>query len=154
MRDPKWQDVQLVADRFFLMSQILGEDNCKVNIGNPKVLPEANLCGTPACHAGWYAAFNPNMVMDRKGSYCEGVRALNNDLGFKSNTESSGHSLREWAWHNPELWGNVYGYCMFSSNSAFGRISENLTDDILTLVDIAKHWQGVANRLCEKQRGD
>ena len=129
-------------------------------------------CGTVACHAGWYAmakmkdlenvkflhdsSMNNRFLLykeDELITFDDGIHLMARDMGFEE-----GWELREWAEYNPEIWGNDYGYAMFSCDGekAFGYsefstagvikgIDEN--EDILDLEKIVSHWRNVADRL-------
>lgn len=118
----------------------------QVDMGEPSWnLGEANLCGSPACHAGWFAVAR-NQEQDKitkngvkHYNFHHSAKEMAVFLGFDSEQD-----LENWAFENPTLWGNTYGGGMFSDRSAFlpgeGRQP--------TLKEIGKHWLKVASR-CE-----
>ena len=69
--------------------------------------------------------------------YEAGRVLLANALGLRQN------DLAGWAHLNPDIWGNKNGAgVMFLGTESFNRAGE-----VLTLIDIADHWAGVADRL-------
>ena len=103
-------------------------------------------CGTIACHAGHYmlekvVSGEVNIEL-METSYEDGARYMAISLGFLND----GH-LREWANLFPLVWGNEKGATMFIYASAFGPPFANTYRDDLSILDIAKHWDGVADRL-------
>ena len=105
---------------------------------------EALACGTIACHAGHYAIekflIGEAEVDWKFADYIDGAWMMASDLGFGD----SRYELIEWARENPEIWGNEYGYEVFSELDAF--VVDDYEGDF-TLLHIAKHWDGVADRL-------
>lgn len=110
---------------------------CHLNmsaVGVPSSKKE--VCGTPMCHGGWYAAAsglfrNSNNV--NKATYNDGANVLANDLGFVGQCE-----LEDWAEENPKLWGNESGTLMFCTSEAFNGAT--------SLKQIRDWWADVRNR--------
>ena len=107
---------------------------------------EASACGAVACHAGHYA-IEKSLTRENEKSfqfanYLDGAWMMAADLGFGD----SKLSLMNWAYENREIWGNDYGYEMFSSLDAFVFAIDDWEGEV-TLLHIAKHWDGVADRL-------
>lgn len=102
---------------------------------------EFNLCGTVACHAGWFGVASTNL-----NDFCpsrfwvSGAWRLAFHLGFESLM-----ALRRWADENPDIWGNSFGTYMFHQMRAFNRSTDARSD----LERIAHHWIGVAERLAK-----
>ena len=97
-------------------------------------------CGSPACHAGWFnVALGLGEVIS---NYMYGADRMAAYLGF-----ANGEHLQYWAENNPKLWGNHFGYSMFSSSLAFGKLMFSNDTDLLTVKDIGNHWLKVADRL-------
>lgn len=101
---------------------------------------EFNVCGTMACHAGWFAvARGMSRLSYGVGAYDYNSSA--NDmakfLGFKG-----AEDLESWAVENTDMWGNHSGSYMFCDGAAFGS-----STDRITLDRIGKHWLEVADRL-------
>jgi len=96
--------------------------------------PVFHVCGTTACHAGWFAVANNKSCRE---SYGFGYAAdeMAQFLGFVRHCV-----LQDWAEENPNIWGNLYGRYIFSSCKAFGVIREP------TLEEIGTHWLQVADR--------
>jgi hypothetical protein len=72
-------------------------------------------CGTVHCVAGWYVVANMNrqVIKDKVKNgfvgFSDGADLIANDLGLGGLV-----GLCEWAEDNPKIWGNVYGYDMFT----------------------------------------
>lgn len=98
-----------------------------------------HLCGTPMCHAGWYASIAlKGKRVDSSGlpiNYLDGASIMSKHLGF-----ASGGDLEFWAKNNPEIWGNENGRMIFTSAYAFNYKGE------LDLLAIINHWQAVKER--------
>lgn len=128
--------VQVVIDNFKSVLHLAkGEGHLdmyesKVNINHP--------CGTVHCHGGWYAVATCNLRQSL--DYESGIRIMKFDLGFDSEC-----LLNKWADDNPDLWGNIYGACMFSARKAF--ISPTRPYGAKNLQDIIDHWTEVRDRL-------
>lgn len=93
-------------------------------------------CGSPMCHAGWYASIRALKHGAKPVNFKSGAYMIAKDLGFKSTSK-----LEWWAHNNPEIWGNNHGNMMFNSKVAFGNY------DYIHLRDIVKHWKDVQKRL-------
>lgn len=138
--NPSWEAVQELALRFELLSEMA--PGVKVDMGESQVQiieQDPNLCGTTACHAGWYALLVHNN--DFKTNYKEGKKFIAKHLGFDGED-----SLIIWAKKNPEIWGNDDGADMFYGEEAFG-----LQDVNPTLKLISEHWMAVSKRLFDIQ---
>lgn len=98
---------------------------------------EENLCGTTACHAGWFGILRDGDGK-RSTNYSDYALEMAQFLGFCDDFE-----LEEWARIHPELWGNNHGDNMFSCERAFG-VKEGGT---VTLKRISDHWFKVGKRL-------
>lgn len=150
MKHPTKEAVIKIASVF---EELASTETNKVQMSRVNI--ERTECGTVACHAGWYA-FNHLSnkfkwhkyheldereflsAIDRHISWRDGSDLIAKDLGFTCMSD-----VEKWAEENPDIWGNENGKFLFSSNSAFG-CSRNKK---VTLVDIANHWKGVAERL-------
>ena len=139
------------------------------------------VCGTLACHGGWYALakyqeetegslrkhgwklsvdqYNDVQIVEASGykyqlDFVEGRDLMAKDLGFE---ESEG--ISEWAHHNPKLWGNSYGGNMFHHASAFwtdpydGPPDDESVPD-LDLEDIVLWWEGVRDRVKKMEEAE
>lgn len=103
---------------------------------------EVNHCGSPMCHGGWYATLLPMTKIGSMSfmvSYSDGAKAIAQDLGFLDEEK-----LKNWAYENPELWGNKDGKYMFSSDSAFTGY-EYIS--VVSLNQIVTHWEQVRDRV-------
>ena len=112
------------------------------------------LCGTPGCHAGLIYIVSEELpelqeIYERiffshwnlKYSHYEytiWADALAEFLGFSEEKD-----LECWAKDNPKIWGNKYGYDMFSGRLAF----TNDEDKILKHRDIINHWKQVLKNI-------
>ena len=130
---------------------------------------DAPVCGTVACHAGWYAyhANRRNVTWqssrDRRAytataprsnertsetynqpvTFTEGAERMAQDLGFGG--EEPVRDMLLFLRNNPDIWGNPYGGTMFASRTAF--MDEDGIPPRLDLSHLAKHWRGVADRI-------
>jgi hypothetical protein len=115
-------------------------------------------CGTPGCHAGLISI----VALDLPGleeahligfkMYFKAYKEIKQDLylyalwadalaeflGFSEEKD-----LECWAKDNPKIWGNKYGYDMFSGRLAF----TNDEDKILKHRDIINHWKQVLKNI-------
>lgn len=139
MKNPNSKQVHILADLFQLLSYDI---DAKADMQET----EFNVCGTTACHAGWFAVANgKNRTFSNSmhGSY--GFTDASNEmaqfLGFARHFE-----LEAWATDNPNLWGNAHGNGMFCDIQAFG-VQKKRNSDIVSLLTISKHWRQVAERL-------
>ncbi len=142
MRDgnPKWEDVVKLADIFQMINETT-EGEGKVDMMSCSVDLERSMCGTPACHAGWWGVFSDE---DLKGSFSEAAEKLAESVGFKFDPDTgicADTTMERWACENQKIWGNSHGKNMFCDNDAFGNPFG------ITIQDIATHWYGVAERL-------
>ena len=120
-------------------------------------------CGTIHCHAGWYylakkwdrksefidnedSERNPYTGKSRQVDYRSGIKMMAKDVG-----DMRSEQLKQWASVNPALWGNCWGYWMFTYEAAFGD-KKGETPSPLTLSHIVKHWEKVGYRLREKEQ--
>jgi hypothetical protein len=99
---------------------------------------DGHICGTVHCHAGTYAIMRCDL--DKELYYGDGAEQMARDLGFIGS-----FSLKEWAEHNANIWGNENGGCMFIEPVAF--TSPSRPDGALSIQHIADHWNEVAQRL-------
>jgi hypothetical protein len=136
--NPHWKSVQDLATYFQLIDLATNGEG-KVAMATAGCNLEDNLCGTPACHAGWYGVFQDG----ESNHYSHYKETMATELGFAYSDE-----LEDWAMENPELWGNKDGRYLFCCRSAFGVYGEPITLSI-----IANHWWKVAKRLWRIQGG-
>ena len=111
---------------------------CKVNM----METEVDLCGTVACHAGWFgiAKHSKKKSLNNLYDFQDSANEMANYLGFAKAID-----LQTWAGENPVLWGNTKGFAMFNARRAFS-VDEKWTP--LDLEKIGLWWLGVADR-CE-----
>lgn len=161
----KAEDARKVA---LLFQKVANIESNQIDMETTHILDlnYGNVCGTVACHAGWYAfcrasdadvrwndcngdeekmLFWEKPMPDSYGllhsqnvSWLDGSLMLAKDLGFLDRND-----LCLWAQENLKIWGNEHGYSMFTSPLAFG-VECHLN---LTLQHVADHWHGVADRL-------
>jgi len=121
----------------------LGKLFIKLHIDKPEarvnmVETNFNVCGTVACHAGWYAVANGISIdYDKDYDFESSANEMAEFLGFSDQT-----SLAVWAGDKSIIWGNNSGSEMFYGAEAFGENESKLTLNV-----IGKHWLGVADRL-------
>ena len=105
---------------------------------------DALTCGIIACHAGHYAIEKFLTEETERNfqfaNYMDGAWMMACDLGFGETR----FALMSWAEENREIWGNDYGYEMFTNLYAF---VVDAYEGEITLLHIAKHWNGVADRM-------
>jgi hypothetical protein len=103
-----------------------------LNMMETEVNDYGTICGTVHCLGGWYAiaALNPGK---ERLSFTDGADKMAEDIGFDDKEE-----LEKWAHENGDIWGNEYGYYMFSGGSAF--------DYPKTLADIVLFLEKVRDR--------
>lgn len=110
-----------------------------------------NVCGTIACHAGWFAISRGKNKEDNEYKPYYGFKDSANDMAKFLGFEHKG-DLELYFKENPELWGNLYGYTMFYSASAFSKdYSRALYTREPTLREIGNHWAQVYNNLITNQ---
>lgn len=149
--NPDWKNVQVLADYFWMINETVGK-TCNLKMEIPKIPADGHLCGTSACHAGWFGYFYEHQPSSSNhsedfsknyfGNYTHKIAQL---LGFERSYE-----LKTWARFNSQIWGNGFGSEMFGSDFAF---LENSFQEKVTLETIANHWQGVSDRLRVIQEG-
>lgn len=140
-KHPKSEKVFELATFFHTIALTAKGTEAVVDMGACGVdKPEKHLCGTPACHAGWFGAFYPKRLPAGYGNY-KGFGAYADQMGKMLGLGDS-NALEEWASENPLIWGNQWGDEMFGSSEAFGEFNGEVT-----LQEIADHWYGVATRL-------
>ncbi len=104
----------------------------------PRKKDKASVCGTPACHAGWYG-FTLGLKCNET-DFNDSAEKMAEFLGF---TRRPKEMLEYWATKYKRIWGNIFGGSMFYEAKAFERASE----EEITLKDIGNHWKAVAQRL-------
>jgi hypothetical protein len=143
-----WRKTLQLADTFYLLSVALPES--AVDMGDIKLVSDtSNLCGTTACHAGWFEfIFNSNVS---GYGYSKGAKQMAKFLNFTCE-----EALENYLENNHRIWGNRFGEDVFSSKKAF--LTKKQMKDIqkgklkyydieITLETIANHWYGVTERL-------
>ena len=120
---------------------------------NVRVASTNNACSTVACAAGHYMLQHAIDKLETEATgrggaarqdpgtegmdWEQGTLLITNDLG----SENDEH-LMGWADANPQLWGNDDGWELFYQEDAY-----DFSGPRLTLTDIAKHWERVADRI-------
>ncbi len=168
-KNPTSQQVQVVIDNFKKVLPIANGHTHLLNMSESKVyIPSANLCDTPMCHGGWYAAavFEKLDLQKEQIDYSEGAYKMAKDLGFNYKSPEDPENrdpfyeeraerlglgarfdLESWAMMNPKIWGNGNGDDMFSNRFAFE--SPSRVTGANSLQDIVNHWTEVRDRLIE-----
>jgi len=116
---------------------------CRVEMGETRF----SLCGTAACHAGWFQVSKGRSwgFLNNIG-YEEGSRDIARFLGFYGKHPEG--KLESWAEDNPDLWGNKDGDGMFCSSDAFYSTPPTLTKPHnMSIKHIGLHWLKVADRI-------
>ncbi len=92
-------------------------------------------CGTIHCMGGWYAiaVLSKEELQKSYVSYTQGTQRMAEDLGFNEVTD-----LEWWAEKTPAIWGNVYGFSMFSNEAAYNYAK--------TLAEAVAYLEGVRDR--------
>jgi hypothetical protein len=140
---PKWKNVLKLAN-YFRLIEVNTDNKASVSMGTGCVFEiEDHLCGTPACHAGWFGIFYDDHAHD----FDNYARIMARMLGFNYTAQE----LEDWASENADLWGNNDGYSIFSDAAAFGSHGFDTGRGKLTMHVIADHWYGVAERLYNLQ---
>ena len=160
---PDPDNIRTIAMR--LESMLPLARNEKMEMFASRVYINEELCGTQACHGGFYELefalrnkedfilpedFYDNTdceyllkkTLDSDGCYIpvywyDGAERMAKDLGFKDRNQ-----LEEWANKNPLLWGNTKGRDMFQDGEAFKG-----DYDSVKLIDVVNHWLTVAERI-------
>jgi len=145
MNHPSKEQFQVVIDRLSAMIPFAQRDE-QFNMHEPTVIqPNAHACGTVHCVGGWYIAYEymvtktPTPKTEYIG-FGDGVKIMAKDLGFGEGDYDD--RLQSWAKDNPEIWGNSFGYNMFSSSTAYNQ-AKNLSE-------VVEWFKGVQSRLPEK----
>ena len=160
---PFARQVDRVATKFEQIAAKYG-DKGVVNMDLPII--RQSVCGTTACHAGWYQRervtdfiYSPaNMYQIGINTeevaihYTAGRRMLAQDLGFVEDSE-----LLLWAKTNPDIWGGPHGESMFRHRFAFhpDHIPTHEHPPTIrepSLQDIATWWRAVHKRVLEREQ--
>jgi len=116
------------------------EDNgCDLDMNNGGVSSDP-VCGTSACHGGWWEMFAYQVERRRTCiDFDFGAKDLAEFLGFEGR-----HWLEMWAHGNPILWGNDEGEYVFGSSM---RAFDGGPEDLST---IGNWWIDVGSRIAER----
>ena len=123
---------RILGTTFLFLHEEAPKEN-RVDMVNPNV----NICGTTACHAGWFASGYFKERPDIYFDYWDSGTIMAKYLGF-----GGSWGLEMWAERNPKVWGNTQGGGILSNPYAFGKSRHNIT-----LEDIGLHWLQVADRI-------
>jgi len=108
-----------------------------------------HLCGTVACHAGWFGIAN-NKSATESDSFEDEANEMAKFLGFKDSGTFTRRApfkqLEQWAAYNAELWGNDYGEDMFTIYAAFSPPTNYLLTRA-TIKDVGLYWIAVGDRI-------
>ena len=119
MKNPTVEQVNFVIKKL----QLVRDDAIKegaFNMNVWRVYDDHHECGTVHCVGGWYAVANwrRQAIKDKfnKGrvTYEHGADLMAKDLGFFDRD-----CLVGWANDNPKIWGNKYGFEMFTGKLAY-----------------------------------
>ena len=174
MHHPTYEQVDRVASVFEALAE---EHNASVRMTEADIIrnhpsDDTPVCGTIACHAGWYAyhtkrqhirwkrwkqysdvtrlytAVAPQATDDTEEihdlpvTFILGCQYMAQDLGFTGPNPVL--DMLRYYMSNTEIWGNPFGYEMFDSKWAFSDLDDPPPD--LDLSHLAKHWRMVAER--------
>lgn len=134
-RMPTKAQFQTVIDNFKKVLPLV-KDKDHLDMIRPSVTNAfGELCNTPLCVAGWYAVAT---LWPTTGylNFNHGATNMAIHLGFKRRFD-----LKNWAASNPEIWGNKYGYNMFTNKIAW--------NESTTLAEVIAHLESVRDRLPE-----
>jgi len=151
--NPHWHRVWELSEFFRGISILVDKAKVDMDSGFVCETVDEHICGTPACHGGWAAAFglvgcSVKRLNDGSIDYNDGADGISEFLGFPPPRKAIDECLLiDWARLNPDIWGNDYGDCIFSKNIAFDKCFFKE----ITLKDIADHWLKVAKRLYKLQ---
>ena len=139
IQHPTPESVQKVIDN---LESVAHMANSHLDMDKACVTDYAPDCGTMNCVGGWYAIAVKNkkitMAIAKKNCiFWDGAKAMAEDLGFNFVDE-----LKDWAKENADIWGNKYGFEMFSTPRAYNKKHKEL--DFSHIID---YWKGVKNRL-------
>ena len=121
MKNPTVKQVNFVIEKLKLVRKQASEEGA-LDMNEIEVYSKEHNyeCGTVHCVGGWYVVANMNrqVIKDKvkKGyvSFVDGADLMAQDLGVGCN-----YHLQNWAYRNPEIWGNEKGYYMFSETYAY-----------------------------------
>ena len=108
----------------------------KLDMLEDAVQSRSHLCGTVHCHAGAYLIGSIKIEERKRYTFVRGADLMAHNLGFKDRD-----CLKDWAYSNPKIWGNNYGWKMFSLKTAF--------NDAENVSEIAAWWRSVGDRIKE-----
>jgi len=80
---------------------------------SPRQVEGMHFCGTTSCFAGWFDWAKGNDPTTPK-EWADCATELAKFVG-----EIGSYQLKTWAEENPVLWGNEFGYKMFTNRKAF-----------------------------------
>jgi hypothetical protein len=101
------------------------------------------ICDTVHCIGGWYAIATDIYKDKAATSYSHGAEKMAEDLGFFHDHPiiHARENLTNWAFKNPDIWGNPYGNGMFCDELAYNNAG--------TLGEAINHLESVRDRLPE-----
>lgn len=130
MHTPTKQQWQTVIDNLKKVLPMAANEH-HLDMGENRVNGHYHKCGTIHCVGGWYAVSVCDLTEEI--DFNDGGEAMANHIGFDDR-----HRLAEWAYLNPEIWGNEHGDMMFYDNKAY--------DGAKTLTEVIAHLEGVRDR--------
>jgi hypothetical protein len=146
MKNPTIKQVEYVIEKLeSVIEQACEED--AFDIGETRVYDNKKdkyECGTVHCVGGWYAVANlrRRAIKDKFNEgfigFSDGAKLMAKDLGFAYRCD-----LENWAYENPEIWGNKKGYFMF--DNLFSYDDEGF-DGVIA------QWQLVRDNLIELEK--
>ena len=137
-KHPTPENVQKVIDNLTSVAQ-----SAKHNFDMQKTIVNGDV-SNDYCVAGWYAIAvkdkNKKITMAIAKKNCifwDGAKAMAEDLGFNFVDE-----LKDWAKENADIWGNKYGFEMFSTSRAYNKKYKKLD-----FSHIIEHWKSIKDKL-------
>jgi hypothetical protein len=142
MRTPTQKQWKTVIEKLYSVLPLSMQDGSGLSMYETEVNSPYHKCGTVHCLGGWYIiAHLREKAFNSELNYMLGAKQLANDLGFRHEFD-----LEIWAEYNPEIWGNMDGYRIFCSPSAFQNSNQGPAHD---LADVIRHFEFVADN-CKK----
>jgi len=140
---PTQQQMQIVIDNLRSIEEEANMEGCfDIEEGVIKER-DSTVCNTVMCVAGWYAM--ATIYKDDHPPYSERwVYSTGVELIAETLTLDGEVGLEEWADNNPTIWGNPYGYDMFSDVGAYNGLAHNSEKPMSIII---AHLEAVKTRL-------
>ena len=135
MKNPTVKQVEFVIEKLKLVRDKANEEGA-FDMSIWRVYDDHHECGTVHCVGGWYAVANSDrqVIKDKikngRVGYDDGADLMAIDLGF-----DDGDFLADWAYENPEIWGNEKGSDMFENELAYDNAG---FDGVISQLELVK----------------